>query len=293
MRATSTVLDAALFLLFVGAAIATLTLPVAGPPDSDAADATVDVLATSTADVQYTLEPGIVQAVDTVPSQDRQAALELRRSAHGTLADHLATAAVATVAVDGQRVTDTRIDYQRVVTNETQRVTRGRTHLAHVSAVWRPYPDAPLRGTVSVGPTPPPSADVHTERLSVGSGLPDAGEPARRAATNGSFDDVGATVASRIVDGLFPPRTTRSALLGDYPVEPLVAHRYRRFGQALGTNVSKPVSRDDPVAANAKLTRALGDRLAADMRRQFESPDDAARAVSVGTVDVTVRTWSP
>lgn len=293
MRATSAVLDAALFVLFVGAAISTLSLPLADQPDRDTADGTADVLATTTATVPYSLEPGVSRAAPSAERTGPRAAMELRRRAHGTLADHLATAAVGTVRVDGERVTNARLDYRRAVANETRAVTRGRTQLAEITAVWEPYPGAPLHGRVQVGPSPPPEADVHAEEVIVGSGLPPAGEPPGRAGANGSFDAVGSAVAARIVRGFFPPRTTRSALLGDYPVEPLVAHRYRRFGRLLGENVTGAVVRADPVAANRQLQRALGRRLASDMRRRFESPERAARAVQVGNVTITVRTWSP
>ena len=299
MRAISTVLDAALFLLLVGAAVGTLALGTSPPPaaNADAADGVADTLTTSTATVQYTLAPGARRASSRVvefPITDGPA---FQRTAHGTLASHLSTATLGSLTVRDQRVTHTRADYQQAVANATRNLTRGRRHLAQIRARWEPYPDAPIRGTYTVGPTPPPDETVHAETVVVASGLPSARGPARRVtannATNATFDRVGAVVARRVVRGLFPPDRTRSALLGDYPVEGLVTYRYERLGRFLGANVTTSAVADDATKANERLATALGDRLAADMRTRFRSPREAAEAVSVGQVRITVRTWSP
>lgn len=295
MRAVSTVLDAAFFLLLVSGAVLTLTLP-AGTlpvPDADAADGTADVLATSTADVQYSLAPGARHADGDLVSFPRSSGPAFHRSAHGTLADHLATAAVGNLTVAGERVTHTRDGFRREVANETRALTRSRDHLARVRAVWEPYPGAPVRGEVVVGPSPPPSATVHAATLTVDSGMPDAREAAQTAAASGGFDEVGAAVATRVVEGVVPRRASRTALLGDYPVDRLVEYRYRRLGRVFGTNVTAEVRANEAGAANAKLSAALGERLADDMRTRFESPSAAADRVSVGRVRITVRTWSP
>jgi len=299
MRAISTVLDAALFLLLVGAAVGTLALGTSPPPtaNADAADGVADTLTTSTATVQYSLAPGARRASSRVVEFPKTDGPTFRRTAHGTLASHLSTAARGSLAVDGQRVSYARADYQRSVANATQNLTRGRDHLARIRARWEPYPDAPIEGSFTVGPTPPPDATVHAETVVVASGLPSARGPARRVttenATNATFGRVGTIVARRIVEGLFPPDRTRSALLGDYPVEQLVTYRYERLGRYLGANVTAPAVADNATGANDELATALGERLAADMRSRFRSPREAADAVSVGQVRITVRTWSP
>lgn len=299
MRATSTVLDAALFVLLVGAAVGTVAVGTSPPPtaNADAADGVADALTTSTATVHYTLAPGARRASSRVVEFPVTEGPTFQRTAHGTLAGHLATAAVGSLTVHDERVTRTHADYRRAVANATRNLTRGRDHLARIGARWRPYPDAPLRGTVTVGPTPPPDATVHAETVVVASGLPSARGAARRAAngsaSNATFRSVGDAVARRIVDGLFPPNDTRSALLGDYPVEGLVTYRYERLGRLLGTNVTDRAVADDATGANAELAAVLGERLAADMRTRFRSPGAAADAVAVGRVRITVRTWSP
>jgi hypothetical protein len=299
MRAISTVLDAALFLLLVGAAVGILALGTSPPPtaNADAADGVADTLTTSTATVHYTLAPGARRASSRVVEFPIPSGPMFQRTAHGTLASHLSTAVLGSLAVRGQRVSHARADYQQAVTNATRNLTRGRRHLAQVRARWEPYPGAPIRGTYTVGPTPPPAATVHAETAVVASGLPSARGAARRVTTeqgaNATFDRVGAVVARRIVRGLFPPDRTRSALLGDYPVEELVTYRYERLGRFLGANVAAPAVADNATEANDRLATALGERLAADMRTHFRSPRDAAEAVSVGQVRITVRTWSP
>ncbi len=295
-RATSTVLDAALFLLLVSAAVTTLTLPTGSlpSPDADAADETADVLATSTADVRYSLSPGARHATSAVVVFPRTGGPQFQRTAHGTLAGHLASAAVGNLTVNGVQVTHTGDDYEQAVANATRDATRDRDHLTQVRAVWEPYDDAPLRGEMRVGPAPPPSGAVHAATLTVASGLPTAGPEARAAAKeSGNVSAVADVVARKVVAGLFPPNSTRTALLGDYPVAQLVTYRYERFGRLVGTNATSLAQANNATGANDRLADGLGRRLAADMRARFEAPEAAAANVSVDTVRLTVRTWSP
>jgi len=295
-RGVSSVLDAALFALFVGGAIVTLTLPAAPAPSEDRADAVTDTVATTTADIEYTLAPGARQSADAVEFP-WTAGPAFERTAHGTLAEHLATAAVGTVAVDGQQVTHTYDGLAARAVAETRNATRNRHQRVAVRAVWEPYPDAPLRGAVTAGPTPPPATDVHAATLTVDSGMPDTRSAALAAAENGSYGAVAATVADGVVRGFFPPNATRHALLADYPVNRLVDNRYRSFGRLVGTDTTPDVSiadnERDVTGANERVRAALADRLATDMRERFETPRAAARTVGVGDVRITVRTWSP
>lgn len=294
MRGVSSVLDVTLFLLLVGVAVLTLTVPVEELParDDDAADGTADLLATSTATVEYSLTPGAERADDDLVAFPTTDGDGFRRTAHDTLAGHLAAATVGTLAVDGERPTDFRLDYRRAVEDETRTVTRGRDSLARIRVVWEPYPDAPVRGETTVGPRPPVDADVHAATLTVDSGLPSAQDDARRAAEAGGYEAVARAVAERTVAGLFPPDATRDALLGAYPTDRIVEYRYRRFGLLLGTDASLS-GPNDVEETNGELTAALTERLERDMARRFDSPEDAAAAVRVGEVRITVRTWSP
>jgi len=294
VRATSTVVDAAVFLLLVSAAVGTLTLAGTTPPaDDSTADATADALATSTATVHYTLAPGARRADSGVVNFTPESGPAFQRTAHGTLADHLGRAAMGNLTLAGERLSHARADYERAVANATRNVTRGRDRLARIEAVWEPYRGAPIRGYASAGPVPPTDADVHAATVTVASGVPRAGDRARAVAANGTVRDVGHAVAESVVRGLFPPGKTRTALRGDYPVQQLVLLRYERAGRLLGTNVTDRALADDTAGANEQLATALGEWFAADMRTRFASPERAAAAVSTGEVRITVRTWSP
>ncbi len=101
-----------------------------------------------------------------------------------------------------------------------------------------------------------------------------------------------ATVVARsVVDGLFPPTQSRYALRGDYPSDVLLAARYERMADLTGASVA--VEQQSATEMNRDLTAALAARLRTDMRSRYDSPADAARAVRVSRVRVTVRTWSP
>lgn len=295
MRGVSTILDVTLFLLLVGGGVLLLSAPTGTlpTPDEDAADGTAELLATSTADVRYSLAPGARRADGSLVAFPHADGPAFRRTAHGTLAAHLAAGARRNVTVDDRQVTHEAVDYRRATTGAVENATRGRETLAHVRAVWEPYPGAPVEGSVVAGPRPPPGADVHVATLTVDSGYPAAAADARRAAAEDGFSGVARVVAVRTVDGYFPPAHTRDLLLEDYPVDRLTAYRYRRFGRLVGANVTDHVGTEATAAANDELAATLTDRMAADMRRRFDTPAAAARAVSVDTVEITVRTWSP
>jgi hypothetical protein len=291
------VLDALLFCLLVGAAVGTLSLP-ADRLDAGSADAAATTLTTTTASVNYTLAPGARQADESLVAFPTERGPEFRRTDHGTLAALLASAAVGNVTVveppdtSPTELTHASDDHERVVRRAVRNATRGGRRVA-VRAVWEPYPGAPVSGRVHVGPRPPPTADVWAVSRAVDSELPSVRERAIATATDHGYDGVARVVADAVVRGLFPPRSTRHALHGDHPVDALVAYRYRRFAELLDARVAGPVSDGESRRANARLRRALADRLADDLRTSFDSPPAAARAVTVGEVRLTVRTWSP
>jgi len=281
-RAVSTTLDVAVFLVLATAAVGTLAVPAADPPDAGAADPTLRTLSTVTVDIGYQLTPA--EPIDGTPPGP-----EYDRVAHGTPADLLAEAAVESFAVDGSRPTRTHDGFRAAVRNATLAVAGSRADGVRVEAVWRPFPGAAIAGRIAAGPTPPTGIDVDASTRSVPSGLPTARSEAV-AAADGGFDAVARVVAGAVIDGLFDPDATRLALAGDAPVSDLVSRRYNRTATLLGTSVD--LSGFDTAAANARLRAALADRLARGMRTRFDSPRAAARAVRVGTVRIRVRTWS-
>lgn len=293
MRAVSTVVDATVFLLLLGGAVATVvtgTGGVAEPPGSPAAEH-AELLSTTTATVTYSLAPAVGRT-DGTASTDETDGRSFDRRAHGTLASHLATAAVGTAALDRRPLSGRGADFRRTVADTVRsRLSRPRVRSA-VTAVWEPYPDAPLGGTVRVGDRPPADADVHAATLDPGSGLPASRDRAGRAARRAGYAGVARVVAGAVVRGLFPPNATRLALRGDYPVDALAAHRYRRAAEAFGAPA--PDVREERVGRiNDDLAGALADRLERDLRSRYQTPEAAAAAVEVGSVRVTVRTWSP
>lgn len=293
MRGVSTVVDATLFLLVLGVAVATLVgVPaVVDEEPVDRADAIAEHLATGTERVDYSLAPA-ARALDGGPPRTIGTGPAFRRSAHGTFASLLADAAVATVTVDGERLSVDGDAFEAAVVNATERRTRQRNVSVRVSAIWKPYLDAPVEGRVTTGERPPPTADVNAATIGVDGAMPKSRKRARAVAETDGYRGVARVVANATVEGLFPPERTRLALRGDYPVDALVADRYADFRDALGAKPRRPRATDDVDAVNAELTALFADRLERDLRSRFETPTAAARNVSTGTVSVTVRTWS-
>ncbi|MGB9952543.1 MULTISPECIES: hypothetical protein [unclassified Haloarcula] len=285
----SAVADVTVFLLLVGAAAGTLVSGVSvekpAATTSPAADH-ASTLATSTASVEYDL---LVPPSEYGRPPDH--ATRRQRTSHGTVAGLLGEAAMSGVTVDGERVSSAGTDFESRVAAVTRDRLHSRGHRTSVCVTWTPYPGAPVRGEYRVGDRPPDTVDVRAATVTVPSGMENVSEPAREAADTGGYDGVSTVVARSVVDGLFPPAQSRYALRGDYPSAVLMAARYERMAGLTGTSVA--VERQSTVEMNRDLTPALATRLRTDMRSRYDSPADAARAVRVSRVRVTVRTWSP
>lgn len=274
-RGVSTAVDVAVFLLVVSAA--TLTAATVHPPrhpDGDAADEVALVVATTTATVEY--EPGLPAPGNRTPDARS-------RTAHGTLAGLLADAAFATATVDDRPLTPAGTAFERAV----RAAARDRLPDAGVQVVatWRPVPGAPVVGRTAVGPSPPPDADVAAATLAVG-------VPAGPVTVeNRTVRGVAAAVARAVVRGRFPPDATGGVLRSDTGVR--TRRRYRHAARVLGADVDGPLRRRNAAAANRRLAAALTPRVTRGLRRRYDDPRAAARAVSAGRVRVTIRRWSP
>jgi hypothetical protein len=274
VRGVSTVLDAALFCLLVTAAVATLTVPTAppaGPPADGTADGTARALSTTTATV----------TVDAAGGR-----------AHGPPADLLARAARRSASLDGVSITPDGRFPERVAA-AAHRVAAHRSHRVRLRAVWRPYRNASLRGTVTAGPRPPADAEVDAATLTVPSGLPDLEARAGRAARADGYAGVARVLAAAVVRARFHPERMRVALYGPERVADAARARYRAFGDAVGEPVGGSPGSINATRTNRRLTAALAARIETDLRRRFDSPTAAAEALEADTVTVTVRTWSP
>lgn len=287
-RAVSTVVDVTLCLLFVGAAAAAVVNGgTIEPPDtSNPADDGAELLATSTATVEYQLRPA-----GDPPNWTTNATARHRRTAHGSLAELLGEAAMSRVSVGGSRVSTAGTGFEAAVANTTRRRLREWNHRSAVRARWEPYRGAPVNATMRVGQRPPPSADVRAATLTVPSPTPSVREQAKRGAAESGYDGVARVVAAAVVEGLFPPESTRLALQGDYPSNRLARTRYRRMGALVGTG-ELSVRSNAPARLNAEVRDALAAKLRQDLRSRFDSPAAAASAVRTGSIRVTVRTWS-
>jgi hypothetical protein len=274
-RGVSTVVDAALCLLLVSGAVATLAYVPADPDPSraDSADETADLVGASTARVDYAL---------ATPDGD------VDRSAHGTLAELLADAAVANATVRGRPLSNDSDAFERRVVAVVERAVARPTVSVMVRATWKPYPSSPVSGTITAGDAPPPDADVHVATLSVPTGAPTVRGGVTEAADDG-FRGVARVTARGVVGTLFPPEETAVALQ-DRQTRAATTERYRRAATLFDTNVDG----DDPERVrrtNARLAAALEDRLVDDFAERFDTPAAAAAAVSVGEVRIVVRTW--
>lgn len=271
-RGASTTVDVAVFLVLVSAAAVTVaTVPQTRPVDGDAADETAFVVATATATVEYHAGTGR-GAQNGSPRTTRV------RTAHGSLAGLLADAAFATATVDGRPLTPGGARFERAVRAAVRERLPGDG--VEVVATWRPVRGSGVVGRTTVGPSPPPGADVAAATLSVG--VPGRAEPS----PNGTVRDVAAAVARAVVRGRFPPAG------GGLREGHLARLRYRHAAEVLGADVDGPLRRGDAAAANRRLARPLTRQFATALRRRYDDPRAAAVTVSPGRVRVTVRRWS-
>ena len=272
MRAVSTVLDVSLFLLLVSAAVGTLVLANPPEPTETDADETAELLASSTLSVEYDIRG------------------ETRR-AHGTMGSLLARAATADASMNGRPLSSMDGSFRETVrTGVRERLAA--PNRTRVVARWWPYRGAPLGGTVTVGPTPPPGTDVHTATVSVPAPVQDSA-PAAVAAESavGRYDAVARTVAAAVADGLLPENRVDASAVRESPTAIASAHRYRAVGRATDADVTGPLAAGAVETAHERAVDGLTAALAEDMREQFETPASAADAVRTGTVRITVRRW--
>jgi hypothetical protein len=264
-RGVSTVLDVAVCLLLVGAAMTTLAVGIPDEGrhavgDSTATDADVPArtLATVTAGV-----PG-----------------PRNRTVHGSLAGHLGRAAVANASLGGDPLSDG--EYADAVATETVETTPYRVA---VTARWEPYPGAPLRGVVAAGQTPPADADVAVTKHVVATGI-DA-----PTTDPDSFGTLARALATAYVEWRFPPERTRAALV-DERTAAATADRYRTAAEPLGADIEAALTDANTRRANELLASALSDRLETDLRKRYDTPAAAAEASAPDRTVLVVRRWN-
>lgn len=269
VRAISTVLDVAVFSLLVAAAVGTLV--VAEPPTETetSADETAEVVASSTAAVEYELDGK-------------------RRQAHGTIGTLLARGAVAGATLDGQPLSSASEAFRGTVRSET-RARLGSANRTQVVARWMPYRDAPMQGRVVVGSEPPPGVDVHTATLTVPA--PVDRIPANTRDSPEGYESVARAVAAAVADGLLPATPVDASVYRPSPATAATESRYRTVSERTEVDAVAPLDSGAVETAHERATDGLARRFEKDMRRRFDSPAAAAHAIRTGEVRIVVRRW--
>lgn len=290
-RAISTVVDTAVCLLLISAAVGTLSLPVAGPsapPERPDAAATVEALATGTTAVTYALDTG---AIATEGDDVAKPSPEAGRVAHGTYAELLAEAAVENATLHRRPLSNASDGFENGVASAVRNATDSTGARTQVRAVWVPYPGAPTRGIATAGPAPPPESTVAAATMTVPSRFPQVRQRAIHAGRQDGYAGIARVMAAATVAGWFPLSQARLALQGDHPVDALLDRRYRNTATILDTNVDGPLRAEEPGRANRRIEAGLARLYERDLRERFDSPAAAARAVRISEVRVVVRTW--
>lgn len=287
---TSAALDAVLCLLLVSAAAVTVTStspPESPTPAGDRADAVAETLVATTAEIPYRLRPVPDDSPDSGPQQSDPTNPEFERVAHGTLTSLLADIAVRTVRIDGKILTNTNNGFATAVRERVNETLPPRTR---VVVRWQPFPGSHLGRQFGVGPKSPANTAIHAETVHVPSGVPTPSNASVTAQAAG-FNGVARAVADSLVDGLFPPAKARLAVAGDAPTDRLVRHRYREASNRYDVSISGRVAAGETEAANRRLAEGMHPRIESDLKESFETSESAAETLSLGTVDISVRTW--
>ena len=145
---------------------------------------------------------------------------------------------------------------------------------------------------------------MSTTTLTVSSGIPEARPSAIEAVDSSpDYGAVAQAVANATIRGFLPELETQRALERTGIDSHLTRYRYERLATVLNGERSVIADRGwldptsaDAAAANAHLSQRLAalyeSRLEALHGDRYEGATEAARAVSTGTVTLTIRTWT-
>jgi hypothetical protein len=107
------------------------------------------------------------------------------------------------------------------------------------------------------------------------------------------YDALGHALALAVTDRLLPQSTLDASFGRERPTFVAATGRYGAVTDALGISVGGALTDGNVTRANARVTDELARTLATDMADQFDSPAEAAAAVELGLVTITVRRWEP
>jgi hypothetical protein len=301
-RAISTVADVSIALLVVAVCIGVLVTGLTGGTEThDPVEAahTAETLGTSTVAVNYSLAP-VLAAADSerVSDPDEYEDGDLRRVSHAPALGHLARAATLALGFEtpAGRERVVPFAYESQLDGPVQASLVASSFETNATAVWEPFDNASVRGTASVGPTPPHNADTSLVRMTVPSEFPSVRTEAMAADEYSVVADI---VAEAVIEGQFPRPATQRVLEGDGPERDVAVARYLNTADLVaGTSrgvpaIAENLDREDADAAvlNNHLADHLATQLEAELAATFDTPTAAARAVSTGEVTVSITTW--
>lgn len=303
-RAISSVADVSLALVIIIASLAVFAAFLASDEsvhDPTTPAQTTDTLGASTFNMTYSLAD--LLETDSAHIDPPEAyGDDLNRSTHGTALAHLARGALAnaTVETEGRSVRPfaVGVEYAETVEKRLQTSLVASQYETAVTAHWEPFEGASLSGTATFGSTPPAESETTLIRTTVASELPAARETALESVKNGSagYGRVARTVAEAIVNGTFADAQREIESGG---VEHAVTlSRYLRFAETVGidrsySGVTPNLERShiDTDAMNEHLVEQLAGQFESELK-VFDTPADAAAAVSTGEVTLSITTWN-
>lgn len=301
-RAVNTVADVSLAVVLVTAAIALVAAAPGKQPPSDerlTSERTGEVLSTATIAVPYSLGPVVAET----SSADRYDDDELHRVSHGSVADLVADAAIADLSVaEGRTLTPAGRVYETAIEDRFQARLVGSNVETNVTALWKPYEDADIGGSATVGQPVPPAKAYSSTHLTVPSGFGPARADARAAVDHADdYESVGAVLARTLVDGYLPPVASERALEEGGLERDLTVFRYEQMATLVERTApddrvlrrNLPAESADSDRLNGYLATHLAEQIAADLASEYDTAQAAAAAVSTAEVTVIVRTWEP
>ncbi|MEF8936309.1 MAG: hypothetical protein V5A32_00025 [Halovenus sp.] len=299
-RAVNTVVDVSLALLFVGVAVTTLTtVPLQNEAEYDPhqAEYTAETLGSSTINVTYSA----VAADSATGDQIDEDTEGLRRETHGSIASLAGGVAVAKGRFDtGPVLTNTGSAFEKALDERVQTALVESSFETNVTAVWKPFDSASIRGTTAVGQSPPDTGAVSTASMTVPSTVESVREDAIEAVEHGGrYEAIAELLAEAVIEGYLPELESKRALERSGPDRTLTRQRYERMARAIDGADPDDESVDENVelhsvdtdSVNEYLVDQLTDQFEAELATTFESPGEAAAAVSAGEVTIAVRAW--
>ena len=322
-RAVSTVLDVALCLLLVSAAVGVLGVFLAGEDDPavdpETPDHAVSLLGSTTISVEYDFDSLIEREPDAFDDPAQYPADERTRITHGPTAALLADATLSNTTADEGRLTHSGGDFETALEGPLIDELEPIDEQVAITTHWTPYEGAPLEAQTMVGPTPPPTADVSSVTMTVPSGMttdpetahgqaassPTSEAPHTSTATTAAststpttYDEVATLVATTIVTTHFEPTETEIALERGGLDRDRTLYQYTQFVATVDgideRDLEEPLAQptSDAERANEKLIEAMATDLESDLRDAFESPEDAKKALEMDEVTITVQVWN-